>query len=128
MTRLTFVSATLVASVALTATAQARPMTAEDVAKVESVGAMAISPDGTRIAFTTGSLPDVTEGEDNGGFTSELSIATAPDVARQFLPEDISPSDIAFSPDGRMVSFLWTDDSDDDVLADCHFFSFGRQT
>jgi len=106
-------SAALLASVSLTATAHARPMTAEDVAKIESLGAMAISPDGTRIAYTTSSLPDVTEGEDNGSFTSELSIATAPDVARQYLPEDISPGGVAFSPDGRMVTFLWSNDGDD---------------
>lgn len=82
-------------------------MTPEDVAKLESVGAMALSPDGTRIAFTTSSLPDVTEGEDNGSFQSQLKIATAPNVAREFLPQDISPGDVGFSPDGRMVTFTW---------------------
>lgn len=82
-------------------------MTPEDVAKLESVGAMALSPDGTRIAFTTSSLPDVTEGEDNGSFQGQLKIATAPNVAREFLPQDISPGDVGFSPDGRMVTFTW---------------------
>lgn len=112
MNRLTFVSATLLSSVALAATANARPMTPEDVAKIESVGAMAVSPDGTRIAFTTSSLPDVTEGEDNGGFASQLKIATATGVSREFLPEDISPGDVGFSPDGRMVTFTWSKDDE----------------
>ena len=116
MNRIALVSATLLASVSLAATANARPMTPEDVAKLESVGAIAISPDGSRIAFTTGSLPDVTEGEDNGSFTSELSIATAPNVAREFLPEDISPGDVAFSPDGRMVTFTWSKDDEDTAV------------
>ncbi|MGJ8598294.1 TolB family protein, partial [Sulfitobacter sp.] len=116
MNRLTFVSATLLASVSLTATAYARPMTPEDVAKVESVGTVVVSPDGSRIAYTTGSLPDVTEGEENGGFTSELSIATAPDVARQFLPDDISPGDVAFSPDGRWLTFTWSKDDEDTAV------------
>ncbi|MFU7527645.1 S9 family peptidase [Qipengyuania sp. ASV99] len=117
MTRITFASAALLASVSLTAAAaNARPMTPEDVAKLESVGAVAISPDGLRIAYTTASLPDVTTGEDNGGTTSELSIATAPDVARQFLPEDISPGDVAFSPDGRMVTFTWGKDEEDTAV------------
>ncbi len=106
-------AATLLAGASLAATAQARPMTPEDVAKLESVGAIAVSPDGARIAYTTSSLPDVTEGEDNGGFKSELKIATGPDLARAFLPEDVSPGGVAFSPDGRMVTFLWTKEDED---------------
>lgn len=101
------ITAALFAGASLAATAQARPMTPEDVAKLESVGAIAVSPDGTRIAFTAASLPDVTEGEDNGSFESELNIATAPDAARAFLPEDISPGSVAFSPGGHMVTFTW---------------------
>ncbi len=108
MNRLSLISATLFASVSLTAAAHARPMTPEDVAKLESVGAMAVSPDGERIAFTTSSLPDVTEGEKDGSFTQELKVASAPGDARAYLPDDVSPGGVAFSPDGKMVSFLWT--------------------
>ncbi len=104
---------TLLAGASLTATAHARPMTPEDIAKLESVGAIAVSPDGARIAYTTSSLPDVTEGEDNGGFQSELKIATGPDTARAFLPDDISPGGVAFSPDGRMITFLWAKEDED---------------
>lgn len=101
-------AAALLASVSLTATAaNARPMTPEDVARLQSVGSMAVSPDGSRIAFTTASLPDVTKGEKDGTTKQVLKIATAPEAARAFLPEDISPSSIAFSPDGSMVTFLW---------------------
>ena len=116
MDRLTITTTALLASVSLAATAQARPMTAEDVAKLESVGAIAISPDGSRIAYTTGSLPDVTEGEDNGSFSSELSVATSADDARQYLPDDISPGGVAFSPDGQMVTFLWAREDEDRAL------------
>ncbi|WP_432201031.1 S9 family peptidase [Erythrobacter sp. W53] len=100
--------ATLLTSASIAATATARPMTPEDVAKLESVGTMAVSPDGTRVAFTTSSLPDVTQGEENGGLTQELKVATGPDTYRAFLPEDVSPRGVAFSPDGRMVSFAWS--------------------
>ena len=106
-------SATLFASVSLAATAQARPMTPEDVAKIESIGAMAVSPDGSRIAFTTASLPDVTEGEKDGTTKQELKVAYAPDAARAYLPDDISPSGVSFSPDGRTVSFIWKKEKDD---------------
>ncbi len=113
MTRLTLATATLLASVSLAATGHARPMTPEDVAKVESVGAIAVSPDGNSVAFTTSSLPDVTEGEDNGGFTQELKIATGPNVARAYLPEDVSPSAVSFSPDGQWVTFTWAKEDEE---------------
>ncbi len=106
-------TATLLATASLAATAQARPMTPEDVAKLEGLGALAVSPDGSRIAFTTSKLPDVTTGEDNGTFKQQLKVATAPDMARSYLPDDISPSDVAFSPDGRMITFLWGKDKED---------------
>lgn len=107
------ITATLLASASIAATAQARPMTPEDVAKLESVGTMAVSPDGTQIAFTTSSLPDVTTGEDNGSFKSELKVATGPNAHRAYLPEDISPGGVAFSPDGSMVTFLWAKEDED---------------
>ncbi|WP_454598639.1 S9 family peptidase [Qipengyuania sp. SM2507] len=99
----------LLASSALAATSvSARPMTAEDVAKIESVGAIALAPDGNRIAYTTVSLPDVTSGEENGGPRQQLRLAYGPGNVRDFLPDDMNVGSIAFSPDGRWVSFLWT--------------------
>ncbi len=100
-------TATLFASVSIAATAQARPMTPEDVAKIESVGAVSVAPDGSRIAYTTAHIPDVTEGEDNGVTRHRLMIAQGPNTATAYLPDDISASGVAFSPDGRMVSFIW---------------------
>ncbi|MBX7535401.1 S9 family peptidase [Qipengyuania sp. GH1] len=107
------VAASLLASASIGATAQARPMTPEDVAKLESVGTIAVSTDGSRIAYTTASLPDITDGEDNGSFKQQLKMAYAPMTARDFLPDDISVSGIAFSPDSRMVSFVWADEGED---------------
>ncbi|MBA4764087.1 MAG: S9 family peptidase [Erythrobacter sp.] len=107
------IAATLLAGVSLSATAQARPMTPEDVAKLENVGTIAVSPDGSRIAYTTASLPDITEGEENGSTQQQLKMAYAPMNARDFLPEDMSVSGVSFSPDGRMVSFVWADEDED---------------
>ena len=116
MKRLAVSAATLFASVSIAATAAARPMTPEDVAKLESVGAIAVSPDGQRIAYTTASLPDVTEGEKNGTTKQVLQLAWGPGQARDYLPEDVSPSDVAFSPDGRMLSFTWGKDDEDTAV------------
>ncbi len=113
MTRKLLTAAALLASVSIATTAAARPMTPEDVAKLESVGTIAVSPDGSRIAYTTAGLPDVTDGEDNGSTKQQLKMAYGPDNWREFLPADISPSGITFSPDGRMVSFVWEHDDDD---------------
>ena len=105
-------AAALLATASLAAQAQARPMTPEDVAKLEAVGAIAVSPDGSRIAYTTASLPDVTEGEENGTTQQQLKLAYGPNNARDFLPDDISVSGVTFSPDGRMVTFTWADGDD----------------
>ena len=116
MNRIALSAATLLASVSIAATASARPMTPEDVAKIESIGAIAVSPDGTRIAYTTASLPDVSEGEDNGGFEQVLKVATGPNEATVYLPEDVSPGDVQFSPDGSMVSFTWSAEDEDNAV------------
>ena len=88
------------------AMAEAREMTAEDVARLQSVGSFAVSPDGTRIAFQQGGRPDVTRGEDDGSYTSQLYVGTGPNRATAYLPDDMSVSDVKFSPDGAWVSFL----------------------
>ena len=106
-------TATLLAGVSLATTAHARPMTPEDVAKIESVGQIAVSPDGSRVAFTTASLPDVTEGEENGSTQQQLRVAYGPNNLRDFLPDDMNVSGVQFSPDGRMISFLWTKDDEE---------------
>ena len=112
MIRLAVKTSILLTSASIAATAAARPMTPEDVARLEGVGQVAVAPDGSRIAFTTSSLPDVTAGEENGSFKADLKVAWAPDNARPFLPRDVNPGSIAFSPDGRMISFLWSKDDE----------------
>ena len=103
---LLFTSLIVPASV-LATTAQARPMTAEDVAKIEQVGSIEVAPDGSRIAYTTWSLPDVTEGEKDGSADEQLKLAWGPEQARTFLPADMDVSHIRFSPDGRTIAFLY---------------------
>ncbi len=113
MKRTVITAATLLASASLAATAQARPMTPEDVARIENVGSIAISPDGSRVAYTTSKLPDVTKGEKNGSHQVQLKVAHAPMNARDFLPDDMRVSNVTFSPDGRMISFVWSDEDED---------------
>ncbi|WP_237451738.1 S9 family peptidase [Qipengyuania oceanensis] len=100
-------SAAVLATITATP-ALARPMTPEDVAKIETVGGIAISPDGKRIAYTTVSRPDVTAGEEDGGARQQLKLAWGANQARDFLPDDMNVSGVQFSPDGRTISFLYT--------------------
>jgi dipeptidyl aminopeptidase/acylaminoacyl peptidase len=112
MNRLTFGAGALLAASSITAVAGARPMTPEDVAKLESVGAIAVSPTGNSVAFTTASLPDITDGEKNGTTGQQLKLADAPDDPRDFLPADMRIAGARFSPDGSMISFLWAKGKD----------------
>ncbi|MCL6250489.1 S9 family peptidase [Altererythrobacter sp. KTW20L] len=111
-TRRALLASALLLSAAIGHNAHARPMTPEDVARIEFTGSVAISRDGSHIAYTTASRPDVTAGEDNGGLTQRLYLADAPMQARAYLPEDVSPGSIGFSPDGSMITYLWADSDD----------------
>ena len=88
-------------------------MTADDVAKLEAVGGMDVAPDGTRVAYGLTASPDILAGEDSGPPETQLQMAYAPGTGRDFLPGDMDVSDIRFSPDGRLVTFLWTDEGED---------------
>lgn len=91
----------------------AREMTPEDVARIEFTGTVAVSQDGTSIAYTRVHYPDVTRGEENGRAEQQLFLADGVMNVRPYLPEDMSVSSIGFTPDGSMITFLWTDDDDD---------------
>ena len=111
--RSSLLAASLLIPAAITSvSASARPMTPEDVAKLESVGSISVSPDGQRIAYTTARLPDITDGEENGSSDQQLKLVNGSDL-RDFLPEDMSVSGVDFSPDGRMISFLYTAEDED---------------
>lgn len=90
----------------------ARPMTPEDVAKIEFTATIAVSTDGSQIAYTSYSRPDVTSGEENGTGTQQLFLADGPMAARAYLPEDVAVSGIGFSPDGSMITYLWADEGE----------------
>ncbi len=94
----------------------ARDMTPEDVARIENTGTIAVSRDGNHIAYTRVHYPDVTRGEDNSGSRQQLFLADGAMDVRAYLPEDMNVSAIDFTPDGSMITFLWTDRGDDRAL------------
>ncbi|MGB3796812.1 MAG: S9 family peptidase [Alteraurantiacibacter sp.] len=107
-------SALLATALTLPATpAFARDMTPEDVARIEYTGNIAVSQDGSHIAYTRVHSPDVTVGDENGTADQQLFLADGAMDVRAYLPEDMSVSSIGFTPDGSMATFLWTAEDDD---------------
>ncbi len=107
-------SALLASALTLPATpALARDMTPEDVVRIEYTGTVAVSQDGSHVAYTRVHSPDVTTGEDNGTPDQQLFLADGAMDVRAYLPEDMSVSSIGFTPDGSMATFLWSAEDDD---------------
>ena len=107
-------SALLASALALPfAPAIARDMTPQDVARIEYTGTVAVSQDGNHVAYTRVHSPDVTRGEADGRASQQLFLADGAMDARAYLPEDMSVSSIGFTPDGSMITFLWSDEDDD---------------
>jgi len=87
--------------------APSRIMAPEDVARLETVSTVEVSPDGSQVVMTTARLPDVLQGEGNGPFQRQLKLATAPNTLRELLPRSMNVTSVSFSPDGKTIAFLW---------------------
>lgn len=86
--------------------AQQRTITPLDVARIRSTGEIAISPNGSEIAYTL-SVPRRPGGDPNGPAWSELHVV-AFDGTRQrpFITGEVNVSHLRWSPDGAYISYL----------------------
>lgn len=102
---LTRAAAIALLALTLAAFASAADWTAQEVAALRSVASVAISPDGSRIAYVLSVPRDPFEAE-NGPAWGELHVIGSDGVSRPYITGDVSVSSLAWTPDGRSVSFL----------------------
>ena len=92
---------------------EARVLTPKDVARVRSVGQVAIRPDGSAIAYTL-SVPREPGREANGAAWTRLQVVSFDGTDdRTFVGGEVNVSQLRWSPDGRFLSYLARRDGDD---------------
>jgi dipeptidyl aminopeptidase/acylaminoacyl peptidase len=85
--------------------AAADTLTPFDVARIRTVGSIAISPDGSRIAYTL-SVPRRVLDEEDGAAWEELHVVGKDGVSHPFVTGAVNVSEIAWTKDGREISFV----------------------
>ena len=76
-----------------------------DVARIRSVGSVVLSPDGTRIAYTL-SVPRKVLDEEDGPAWNELHVVGRDGASRAFVTGAVNVADIAWTKDGKGISFI----------------------
>jgi len=80
-------------------------LTPQHVAKMRGVTSVAMSPDGSRIAYTL-SVPRDLKSEDNGAAWQELHVIGADGLSHPYVTGKVNISDVQWTPDGTGISFL----------------------
>ncbi|MHC5109232.1 MAG: prolyl oligopeptidase family serine peptidase [Planctomycetota bacterium] len=86
--------------------------TPEHVAKIRSVSTAEVSPDGKHIAYLL-SVPRAPFDDENGGSWSQLHVVDTEGRSRPFITGEVNVASIAWTPDGRGISFLAKRGSDE---------------
>lgn len=95
----------VLASLVLAPTAAARPMTPEDVARLQEVSSAVIAPDGSTVAYGV-RVPRTPFEDEDGRAWNELWVVSPGAEARPFVTGDVNVSDLAWTPGGDGISFL----------------------
>lgn len=84
---------------------QARGFTPADVARLETVESVAVSPDGQRVAYTK-AVPREPMKDDDGPAWHELHVVDAEGISRPFITGEVSVQDVSWTPDGKQIAFF----------------------
>jgi len=101
---------------------QAAGMTLADIARLQSVGQVEISPDGRHIAYTV-SVPRNLAKEDDGPAWSELHVLGPDGESLEFIGGSVNIGSIAWRPGHDAITFLARRGDDDD--SQLHAISLG---
>jgi dipeptidyl aminopeptidase/acylaminoacyl peptidase len=91
---------------ATTGSTPAEVFTPEHVARLASVGAAVISPDGAHVAFTRSVPRTLFEDEDGPAWTELFVIELATGVERPFITGEVSVRAIGWTPDSQGITFI----------------------
>lgn len=80
-------------------------LTPHNVATLRNVGAVAISPDGTQVAYTR-VVPRTPLVDDDGGAFEELHVVGRDGVSRAYLTGEVNVASVRWTPDATHLSFL----------------------
>ncbi|MCB1054354.1 MAG: S9 family peptidase, partial [Acidobacteria bacterium] len=94
--------------------AAARGMTPADVARIEYVDSVAVSPDGTHIAYAK-LVPRRPMVDEDGPAWHELHVLAKDGTSMPFVTGQVTVQDISWTPDGRQVVFRSKRGSDEET-------------
>ncbi len=80
-------------------------MTSVDVARLQSVSEVAISPDGNMVAYVL-SVPRIPFAEETGAAWGELHLVGRDGQSHPFVTGEVNVRSIQWSPDGASITFL----------------------